>query len=222
MGWPDTKTALTELRKLLNDNSTDKLRALKQVIGKIDGNNVTFKTLEFRRITDFTAAEWPFGVFLNDGSDPLTVTEDDLNEGFFKLDSAPADGSILTATYYVQFFTDDDLNTFLINSARWMQSSDLFLNIAPGLQPVALKYAAGEAYEKLSEKFQENMTAVYRSEDAPNEKNVATIASYYQKAAKFKEMAVTERKEFYTRQGLADQPLWGNNLGRVRDVPPRR
>jgi hypothetical protein len=222
MGWPDTPTALAELRKLLNDNATDKLRALKQVIGKIDGNNVTFKTLEFRRITDFTQAEWPFGVFMNDTSDPLLVDQDDLTEGFFMLDSAPPDGSILTATYYVQFFTDDDLNTFMINASRWIQSSDTFLNVAPGLQPVALKYAAGEAYEKLSEKFQENMSAVFRTEDAPDEKNVATIASYFQKAQKFKDMAVTERKEYYTRQGTSDQPLWGNNLGRVRDVPPRR
>ena len=222
MGWPDTPTALTELRKLLNDNATDKLRALKTVLGKIDGNNVTFKTLEFRRITDFTEAEWPFGVFVNDSSTPEVITEDDLNEGFFQMEDAPADGAIVTATYYIQFFTDDDLTTFMVNACRWIQNSDTFLNIAPGLQPVALKFAAGEAYQKLSEKFQENLTQTFRSEDAPDEKNVATIASYFQKSEKFKDMARKELVEYYQRKGQAEQPLWGNNLGRVRDVPPRR
>lgn len=222
MGWQKTTDALTELRKLLNDNATDKLRALKPVIGKIDGKNVTFKTFEFRRTTDFTNVEWPFGVFINDGSDPQKVTEDDEATGFFQIESAPNPGDILTATYYVQFFTDDDLTTCLVNAGRWIQNSDTFVNIAPGLQPTALKYAAGEAYEKLSEKFQEHMSATFRTEDAPDDEKVATVNSYYTKAEKFKDMARKEQLEYYQRQGTAEQPLFGTSLGRVRDVPPRR
>lgn len=62
MSW---STALADLRTQLSDGATDKLRYRKPLIGKVDGNNTLFKTLEFRRLTDFTGPDDRFGVYLN-------------------------------------------------------------------------------------------------------------------------------------------------------------
>jgi hypothetical protein len=64
MAWT---TAVDDLRTKISDGPTDKLRALKRVFGQTDGVNQVFKTLEFRRITDFTLVdeEGPLGIYYN-------------------------------------------------------------------------------------------------------------------------------------------------------------
>lgn len=52
MSWA---TRIDDLRAILSDGATDKLRHRKRVFGKQDSANTRFKTFEFRRVTDFSA-----------------------------------------------------------------------------------------------------------------------------------------------------------------------
>jgi len=221
MSMPWT-TAKVELRELLNDNNNDKLRFRKRVIGTCNGSNVIFKTLEFRRLTNFITPTAPFGVFISDAATAATVTADFPEIGSFQLATAPANGDFVEATYYVQFFLDAELDTYLTSACRWIQSSDDFTKIPPGLQPAALKYGAADAYEKLASKFQEHLSDTYRTEDAPDEKKTSLVSEYRTLALKYREESAKLRAQFYTRQDQALQPLFANNLGAVPDVPPRR
>lgn len=222
MAWT---TAVTELRDLLNDGDNDKLRHRKRVIGTFDGANVDFKTFEFRRVTDFSTgpgSTWPYGVYKNNSATPEGIDQDDPDTGSFKLSSAPVDGDILEATYYIRYFIDDELDTFLKNASRWLASIDDFTLLNPGLWACALKYAASEAYERLVQRYMEHDSAVYRTEDAPDEKKGSLADSFGKLATDFREQALKLRDEFYTRQGQALQPLFSSIRGNVKDVAPRR
>lgn len=218
MSWT---TSLTELRELVSDGPTDKLRSRKRCVGVVDGTNKVFKTFEFRRVTDFTTAALPFGVFVSDANTASTVDIDDLATGIFTLHTAPTGRAFIEATYYTQYFIDAELTAFITHASRWLISSDDFTQITSGLQPSALKYAASEAYQKLSDKFQDTLSDTYRLEDMPDEKKTAMIQYYQHRAEYFKKAATEARDEFYTRQGQSLQPLFGNNAGAVRDIPPR-
>ena len=109
-------TARSELRTLLSDNTNDKPRNRKPILDKQDGVNQTFTTFETRRITDFTLATTGFeGVFVNGSR--ATVTADDLIAGQFTLAVAPADTDTVEASYYLQWFLDSELDTFLKSAA---------------------------------------------------------------------------------------------------------
>lgn len=219
MAWPN---AVAELRTLLSDGDTDKLRAVKRCIGVVNGVNKTFKTFEFRRVTDFTAPTGSFGVFVSDSGMAAVVTSDFPDTGHFVLATAPIDGQFVEATYYVRFFVDTELNNFLIDASRWLFSSDVFNNIPGGLQPAALKYAASDAYQKLAIKFMDHLSDTYRMEDLPDDGKIPVVKFYGDLSKQFRDQALKMRDEYYTRQGQPLQPLFGNNLGNVKDVPPRR
>lgn len=220
MAWT---TALPELRDLLNDGDTDKLRSRKRLIGIFNGSNVNFKTFEFRRVTNFTTdSTWPLGVFKNNNSTPETVDADDPASGSLKLHTAPVDGDILEASYYVRYFIDSELTIFLTNAMRWLKSTDDFTLLDQGLWPCALKYAAAEAYQKLIQRNMENASATYRTEDAPDDKKGPEVDQFSKLCKQFRDEALKLRDEFYTRQGQSQQPLWSNNYGNVSDVAPQR
>lgn len=219
MSWPN---ALSEIRELVSDGATDKLRFRKRVIGVLNGTNTNFKTFEFRRVTDFTTASLPLGVFISDASTPATVTFDDPISGAFTLSAPPSTSDFVEASYYIQYFTDTELNDFLIHSSRWLINTDDFTQVAPGLQPSALKYAASEAYQKLAQRFMDHASEVYRTEDAPDEKKVSMVEKFQTQAEYFKKAATEARDEYYTRQGQALQPLFASSAGSVRDTAPRR
>lgn len=218
MSWT---TSLAELRELLSDGPTDKLRSRKRCVGVVDGVNKIFKTFEFRRVSDFTTGGFPVGVFVSDSNTASTVDTDDLTSGTFIIHTAPALNTFVEATYYLQYFLDTELQDFLKHSSRWLISSDDYSQVTSGLQPSALKYAASEAYQKLAVKFVERMSDVYRLEDAPDEKKADMVSTFQKLAEYYKKSATEARDEFYTRQGQALQPLFASNLGAVRDVPPR-
>lgn len=218
MSW---STALDEIRDLLSDGATDKLRARKRCIGPCNGANTVFKTFEFRRISDFTSPSFPLGVFITDAASPSTAALDDPSTGTFTLSSPPGPNDFVEATYYIQYFIDDELNKFLINASRWLTSSDDFTQVPPGLQPSALKYAASDAYQKLSIRWMDHMSETYRLEDKPDEKNSPIVDSFQKKAEYFKKSATEARDEYYTRQGQSLSPNFISIAGSVRDIPPR-
>ena len=83
MSWL-TADARLDLRTLISDGDQDKLGYLKQVINDQNGTNKIFKTVDSRRVTDFTTATGPEGVYLdNDLLSPSDVTADETVIGQF-------------------------------------------------------------------------------------------------------------------------------------------
>lgn len=227
MSWT---TAVDDLRLLLNDGPTDKLRAFKRVFGTTDGGNTVFKTLEFRRITDFTTVDpgSPLGIYINgDKADIFAypLVYDDPGSGYFRFQSPsgiPPSGSVIEATYYIQYFLDTELETFLRLAQNWLGFGDDYSAIPQGLRPAALQYAAAEGYQKLAMRFSTHLSETYRLEDMPDVKQTALLAEYKQASETARHQAQALRNEYYTRQGQSLSPLFGVYSPSIRDVPPRR
>ena len=224
MSWT---TALDDLRLLLNDGPTDKIRAFKRVFGDINGANDRFKTYEFRRITDFKTEPdtSSIGVYVESSKVSNTaIDSDDPVSGFFIFasGSVPATGQVVEATYYVQYFLDAELQSFMRLSQNWLGFGDDYTLIPQGLRPAALQYATGEGYQKLAMRFSEHSSETYRLEDMPDVRRTALVAEYKNAAAQAKEQAHTLRNEYYSRQGQHLSPLFGVFSPAIRDVAPRR
>jgi hypothetical protein len=222
MGWVDTATAITQLRNLIYDGPQHKLCSQKKVIGVIDGTNTSFKTFEYRRVTDFTTAVSPLGVFLNGA--PVTAVTDDVVSGSFTVPSAPTltGRDVLTATYYYQWFIDSELDGFLQNASAWLGLGLTYINLPDGLNAAAMRFAAQEAYESAAMRFSTRAAEVFKLEDAPSEDILKAIAAFKDMSDSFMSKAETMRDDYYTRQGQAKAPNFGFQLGAVRDPTPRR
>ena len=224
MSWT---TALDDLRLLLNDGPNDKIRAFKRVFGDIDGVNVRFKTYEFRRITNFKteADSTPLGVYVDGQKVPnANIQVDEPLSGFFSFAAGhiPASGSVVEATYNLQYFLDTELQGFLRLAQNWLGYGDDYTVTPQGLRPALLQYATGEGYQKLAMRFSEHSSETYRLEDMPDVRRTALVAEYKNAGAQAKEQAHTLRNEFYSRQGQHLSPLFGVFSPQIRDVPPRR
>lgn len=217
MAWTNPEL---ELRTALNDGPTDKLRHRKRIFGQVNGTNKVFKTLEFRRTTNFVTPTAPEGVYVNNVS--VAVSSDLPGIGELQLAVAPVDGDIVEATYYIQYFIDAELTAFLTDGAQWLGLGESYVNIADGLRPAVIQYACYRAYQKLSMRFHENLTETYRLEDSPAEKNIAYLNWLNSMADGFLERATTLRRNFYARNDQAAAPLYGVAVGAVpRNVPNR-
>ena len=220
MSWT---TAVSDLRLKLSDNSNDKLRAFKRVFGQIDGSNKVFKTFEFRRVTDFTTAAAPLGVYINQVRVASnTIASDDLTTGYFTFVTAPAASDVVEASYYIQFFYDSELQAFLRLATNWLGLGDDYTQVSNGLRPAALQWAIGDAYQKLAMRFAEHISETYRLEDAPTEDRFNIVEQYKKLAEQSHTEAKEFRDEFYKRQGQSLSPLYGISRGAVRDVGPNR
>lgn len=221
--WASTADGISALRTLLSDGPTDKLASQKKLLGNINGSNVKFKTFEARRITNFTTAIAPLGVYVNGSLQAGgAISGDDTATGVVTLATAPMDGTEVAASYYYQWFLDSELDAFLQTSSNWLLSSVTYVGTPGGLIPSALSYAASEAFHKLSVQMSIRSSAAYRLEDAP-QKDVMEAAKSFQDIAKnFEERAIRQRDDFYTRQGQANQPLSAYSLGNLSAVTPRR
>jgi hypothetical protein len=222
MSWT---TAVEDLRTLLSDGSNDRYNSRKRCFGEVNGVNATFRTFEFRRITDFTLAAPPFGVYINGQRlDATDITTDYLQTGEFVIGptgSIPIDGDVVEASYYNQWFLDSELESFLKMAANWMIGNDNVETIVNGLRPCALKYAASEAYLKMAQRWRTWLSEMYRVEDEPKKPGNGPIDSFINMSEKFREEANKCREEFYTRQGRNLQPLSGSVLGNVKKLTGR-
>jgi len=219
-----TASSRTDLRNLLSDNPTDKLRYRKRLIGEQNGTNKRFKSLEFRRITDFkTEASISLGVFVAGARlDPATQIDSDGPEvGEVVLTTAPTNTQRVEGSYYIQWFKDAELDIFLKNAAQWLGLGDAVASVPDGLQPAALYFAAQEAYHKLAARWAEKLSETFRAEDMPKSEKAA-MDSWRSMAKDAKEKSESLRKGFYERNDQAAAPLWGSNYGRVKPVVPRR
>lgn len=221
MSW---STAESELRTLLSDNEKDKHRYRKRVFGEINGTNVHFKTFEFRRVTDFTTATAPLGVW----KDGVLLTSADIAGDYldtcdFSLVTAPLDGSVLEASYFIQWFKDTELQQFLTTATQWLRLGSDYSQLGDGLRPAALKYAAAEAYQKLSLRWAEHLSETFLLNDAPDkDKRMQIVEAYRKSSLDLRKEAETVRDDFYSRSGQQKQPLFASIGGAVADNVPKR
>lgn len=227
MAWT---TAISDLRSLLSDNSADRYFYRKKVFGNIDGINTSFKTFEFRRVTDFTDAvssAAPLGVYINGVRvDPATVASDNLSTGEFSLTNAPTVdpnlGTVLEATYYTQQFTDAELSGFLSNVNNSLQYGSDFTQLDPSLWEASLHLSAGDALRKIAMRWSMRSSETFLLEDEPKKQSLGAADSYFKMAQLFSSTGAKLRDDRYTRAGQALAPNFVNSFGRVRAVTPRR
>lgn len=219
MAW---QNPIGDLRVLLSDGPTDKLRANKSIMGNMNGANGNFKTFEFRRLNTFTAAStvFPLGIAQNGIQiSPSAFVSDDIATGFFQLaPSSVAPTDQLTATYYIQWFLDSELELFLRQASFWLGLSYDYTLMPDGLKDAALKHSQSNAYTKLALKYAEDAAMeTYRLQDTKDDKRMS-IVEQYQAAAKqaFKDANDT-RNDYYTRRGQPLAPKSGTVRGRVRN-----
>lgn len=219
MSWD---TAVADVRTILSDGAIDKLRWSKKIMGPQNGSNLIFKTFEDRRLSTFVGATGaPTGVFKNDVI--AVVTAEDLTTGQFTLQTAPANGDTIRATYYLQWFTDDEVQQFLKTATEWIQSSDDYTQLPQALWPAAKYYASACAYQKLVLKFSTNLAETYQLFDAPEKGRFDPVATYAKIAKDLFKQATDLRDDVYGgRKGQAKAPIGRAIRGRVKDVPPNR
>lgn len=216
MTW---STAVQDIRALLSDRSVDKFAWKKRVVGITDGVNTRFKTFEFRRVSAFVGATLPIGIFVNDVA--VTVASESLVTGEFVLSVAPTEGSRIEATYYHQWFEDDQLQIFLTRGAEFLGYTD-YTTIEQGLRPACSEFAKAEAYIELSVRFARMLSESFMMEDLPKESTKAAMESYQKLADMCRKNAELLMKNFYTRQGRSLAPNFGSIAGNVRPVNPAK
>ena len=217
MAWANP---IGDLRILLSDGPTDKLRANKAVMGNQNGTNATFKTFEFRRQNNFTAASTvnPLGISINGLLvAPSAVSADDPQTGFFSLaPSSVGANDLVTTTYYIQWFLDSELDFFLQQAGMWLGGTSDYTTIADGLKDAALKFAASNGYTKLSLRYAEDMaSATYRLQDDKDDKRMDIVTAYQNAAKQARKDANDSRNDFYTRKGQPLSPISGTIVGQV-------
>lgn len=220
MGWASQSDAILALRSLIFDGPTDKIAAMKEVVGVKDGTNLTFKTFEYRRVTDLTTASFPLGIYKNGAL--VNATVDDLPSGAFQVAVAPIQRDTFVASYYYQWFLDSELDGFLQTASNWLGLGALYQNIPDGLNPALLDYSARESYRTAAMKTSIKLSQTYKMEDAPSEDIKNTVQVWQSMAKDFLDSATTQRKSYYSRQDQFEAPLFGFSLGRVKDPTPRR
>lgn len=219
-------TATTDLRILISDNDTDRYAYRKKCFGEVDSINLSFKTLEFRRVTSFTntiTSAAPLGVYVS-GTRVATasITSDDTATGEFILVAAPTGNQNVEATYYYRWFIDAEITQFLTAASEWLGFTTDYTLIPEGLRPSAKYYAAQEAMHKMAARWVERMSEQYLVEDQPDQRNLGVAESYRKLADDYKKKSLELRDQYYTRQGQSLAPLTGNNYGSVRSNQPKR
>lgn len=221
MAWATLQDARDDLRDLIQDGPTDKLRHRQKCFGIVNGSNNIFKTADRRRVTDFTSPGARLGAFLNNDETVQAVSSDDQEIGEFTLTATPTSGDRVIATYFFQWFDNKQIDKFLTSGGQFVLCTDLILTLG-GLQEATLKYAAHDAFTYLAS-LQENLTATYRVEDrAGNIRNVPLATHYNTMADRMFNQAKTLRKDFYERKDADKAPRSVSLAGRVTStVPPR-
>lgn len=218
--------APTDLRNLISDGDTDRNAYRKKCFGYVDGMNTSYKTLEFRRVTDFSddsSSAAPLGVYVSGVRVPYTsITSDDTPTGEFVLMTAPTGSQVIEASYYYRWFLDSEITLFLEAAAEWLTSVPNYLLIPEGLRPAAKYYAAQEAMHKMAARWVEKQSEQYLIEDQPDPRNKGVPDSYRLLANDYKKKSVELRDQYYTRQGQALQPLFVSSPGVVGANQPSR
>jgi hypothetical protein len=131
-------TAIESLRTRLSDGPTDKYRHQMEVDPTPDGVHRIFGVPESRLVSGTLTV-------LLDG-EPITPDAIDEAAGTFET-PAPDEGQQLFASYYFQWFTDDELEEFLLQAAQLLSYEDVEdASIPVGIRTPVISFAAYFAY----------------------------------------------------------------------------
>jgi hypothetical protein len=215
--------AITELRQLLADTQYHKKATDKRLIGKVNGENVTFYTYDKRVI------ESTFSAKVNNID--VDSSLDDAIQGLVTLADAPAINSAVTASYYFTWWTDAELKTFLNKGAELTSffttniPEDAYLQITVGLKSAALYFSASYAMDSLiNYLINRRHSEEFLVEESGNDESAfsQTIAAMKDLSKEFWTKAKWARDDFYMRQGQRNVPAFGVKLGATRRYGPSK
>ncbi len=215
--------AITEIRQLLSDSEFHKKATKKKLIGKIDANNTKFFTYDKRLVED------SLEVFVNDEAANFTL--DDAIKGEITLGEAPEKNKAVTASYYYQFWIDDELKSFLNKGAeqvsQWTDAvpDNAYLAISGGLKTPALMFACSLATDSLiSYMINRRHSEEFNIEQDGNDDTGFSqmITAMKDQSKHFWDRGLQMRDDFYKRQGKRNAPAFAVKLGRVRTYGPVR
>lgn len=210
--------AITELRQLLSDTQYHKKATDKRIIGAVDGVNVTFHAYD-KRILSST-----FIVKVN-GTE-VDASLDDAIQGLITLTDPPGINSKVTASYYFQWWLDDELKTFLNKGAELTSffsdaiPDDAYLKVGAGLKTAALYFSASYAMDSLINYLvNRRHSEEFLIEESGNDESAfsQTIDAMRTASKDFWEKAKWARDDFYKSQGKQGRPAFG-----VKTVASRR
>ena len=217
-------TGKADLRRLLSDGDQVKRAFQKVVIGPVDGINADFVTLENRYVPG-SVDLYVDGLLVVKGTN---YTEQDPVAGLIRFQPGyiPNQNAIIKASYYGQYFIDDDLDGFLIAamSDLSMDSTDS-TTIAAGLQSSLLHYAAANAYTYLATIWTQRIAEKFLAQDTAG----VGDGQNFPKASHFLDLSKNEftkagqlRDDFYKRKGARETPVFGTLVGAVKETTPPR
>jgi hypothetical protein len=207
-------TALSDLREFLGDGPTTRSVWMQKLLGRADAVNKDFKAFNIRIVT----APAP-RVFVNGTGVAFTVA--DALQGVFTLSAAPIIGDEVTWSGYHQYWTDDELNTFLRYAINTLTESDDPNTIPQGLRLCALHYAACQAFTNLSVRYTETISSQFHLSER-KEKDLSDAERFMKIAADHQKQGALKRDEYYKRLGRREQPAFGVSIAAVPSYTPRR
>jgi hypothetical protein len=216
--WATIQEAIDDVRLAISDGPLDKPVFRKAVQGTKNGNNLIFQTFDSRRVTDFTTATAPFGVYVND--ELVKVTSDQPEFGSLALESAPDNPDTVEASYYFQWFNDTQLAQFIKNAMQFYNGTT-DVTQAPDVATTCIRsFALAEGYKELSVRWARDNAQKYRMEDAPDNKYGGN--PYIPLHNLCLKEAQAARKYIYTRQDQNEEALFASIHDGLPDVAPNR
>lgn len=223
-------TAITELRQMIADTNMAKRVTRKTITGTADGNNQLFYTWDKRLYED------TFQLFINSElQDEDSFDVSNAVAGEITVKSAPDKDSDMRASYYFQWWLDEELVNFLNKGAETIGLTDpnisrthtdsAYLLIPGGLKNGALKFAAHYAMDALVSRFiADKHSAEFLLEQDGNTDIGYTelIKSLQAQASNWFKQGLQMRDDFYKRQGRQYAPAFGIKQVNTKTYGPVR
>lgn len=221
--WPSQQAAIDDLRRFVNDGSTDRPVKRKQVIGRVDGVNTNFMTWDDRIISQtliVSVDDAPYA--------PAQIVVDDSILGTFHLVAAagpvpvpPPLQSTVRAAYYFQYFLDSELNEALMMSAQIITEGDDPTLIASGLKPAAMHFGASFAYGKQAMRWAQRKSAQFLLEEEPLSDDVMNRSNLFERMREsYYKQGIALRDSFYMRDGRRNVPSFNVFKPNTSPTPP--
>ena len=216
-------SAITELRQMLFDGTSNKSAHKKTLIGDIDGSNKSFITYDKRII------KASFKCYVDDTL--TTATVDNEVTGEVTLSQPPAKNTKVVASYFWRFWLDPELKNFLNKGAESCSAFDAdtpdeaSLQIPPGLKKAALYFAAESALSaQINYLVNRRHSEEFNIEQDGNDESAfsETISAMRKNADSYWEKAVFHRDDFYKKAGRRNKPAFGFKAGQVKRYGPTR
>lgn len=216
--------AVTELRQMLSDTAIHKRSSRKALLGDINGENKKFRTYDKRIIED------SLEVYVAGAKVSGTVV-DDAVAGELSLASPPDKNTQVQASYYWQWWVDDEIKTFLNKGAEAVSQNSTatpdtaYLQIPSGLKNGALNLAAAIALRSLINFLimRKHSQEFVIEQDVNNDENFGpSIDAMRRLADTYWDTGIAMRDDFYKRQGQRNVAAFAIKKGKITQYGPTR